>query len=62
MGASFFREDIEELIKKEGYPSCCECGAEFTDVEDIEKLEYSRTTASSDHYYCAICKKEGIIF
>lgn len=60
MGVNFFREDIEELIEKGDYPSCGECGAEFTEIEDIEKLEYSRTTSTADHYYCTCCGKEGI--
>ena len=42
------------------YLDCSCCGAEFTEREDIDKLEYVRTTASSDHYMCPVCNTEGI--
>ena len=49
--------DIDDLGY---YPSCDSCGAEFTEQKDIEALAYSRTTASSDLYYCSNCGKESV--
>lgn len=42
------------------YASCSSCGAEFTGQGDLDKLRYSRTTASGDHYYCSICDEENV--
>ncbi len=54
-------EDKDFCDKEEiGCVSCSSCGAEFIEQEDLDKLQYSRTTASGDHFYCSICGKEEI--
>jgi hypothetical protein len=48
---------VEELTQT---PHCNGCNAEFTTQKDVDKLEYIRTTATSDIYRCPFCKYENI--
>lgn len=41
-------------------PSCGSCGSEYSTQEDVNTLIYSRTTASTDIFYCTDCKRESI--
>jgi len=42
------------------YPEFYRCGTVFETQEEIDKLIYTRTTASADHYRCPYCERETI--
>ena len=48
------------LVELDSIPSCSSCGAEFTDQEAVDELEYVTSSATADHYKCSVCGKDEV--